>query len=119
VQAIAGRKTHSFGLTALRLQEALDSFERTTHFMLNMLKEVRIDDVLAGATPYLRLFALTLSGIHLAKAALGEADMDDGHTINHHILCRFFAKNILPETLALEKVVTTGFAFNRYDLTQE
>ena len=66
------------------------------------LAEGRSDAALAGATPYLRLFALAAGGVYLAKAAL--ADGSDRRTP----LCRFFAENLVDETASLARRVTGG-----------
>ena len=57
---------------------------------------------LAGATPYLRLFALASGGVFLARGALAD---QSGQRM---ALCRFFADNMAGETRALCAQVIDG-----------
>ena len=57
------------GRTGVRLEESLDCLERATDWLLG-LKQNDPDTVLAGATPYLRLFALATGSAMLAQEAL-------------------------------------------------
>jgi hypothetical protein len=57
---------------------------------------------LAGATPYLRLFALASGGVYLARGALAS------RSVERIALCRFFAENLAAETQALRNRVTDG-----------
>jgi len=102
--AVAALNHDGFGRTALNLEQALDDLQQATRYLQNKLAEGRTDDALAGATPYLRLFALASGGAYLARAAL--ADSDPGRIA----LCRFFAENMLVETSALKACVTGGAA---------
>ena len=43
-----------------------------TRFLQELLADGRADEALAGATPYLRLFALAAGGAYLARGALAE-----------------------------------------------
>ena len=63
----------AFGATAGRLTEAIDSLERATAWMSARLKS-ETKSVLAGATPYLRLFAIAAGGSLLAYEANKTAD---------------------------------------------
>ena len=67
-----------------------------------MLSAAETDRALAGATPYLRLFALAAGGACLARAAL--ADRSPGRIA----LCRFFAENLSGETSSLRDQVVGG-----------
>ena len=60
-------------------------------------------DALAGATPYLRQFALTYAA---AKLAAGLIEADARQTA----IFRFFAENLLAETGALQDRVLNGAA---------
>ena len=84
------------------LEQALDDLREATRYLQNALGDGRTDEALAGATPYLRLFALAAGGAYLARAAL--ADGDAGRIA----LCRFFAENMLGETAALKDRVIGG-----------
>jgi hypothetical protein len=102
--AVAATNHADYGRTALNLEQALDDLQQATRYLQRQLGDGRTDDALAGATPYLRLFALAAGGAHLARAAL--ADGDAGRIA----LCRFFAENLLSETSALKECVTSGAA---------
>ena len=102
--AVAALNSEDYGRTAICLEQALDELQQSTRFLQKQLENGRTDDALAGATPYLRLFALAAGGSYLARAAL--ADGDAGRIA----LCRFFAENLLGETTALKERVTGGAA---------
>jgi hypothetical protein len=61
-----------------------------------------MEKVLAGATPYLRLFSLVAGNAYLARAAL--ADGSEARAA----LCRFAAENLLGEVGALKQRVIGG-----------
>ncbi|MFG1361588.1 acyl-CoA dehydrogenase family protein, partial [Xanthobacter pseudotagetidis] len=87
-----------FGHMGVRLGEAVDAFAAATRKMLDWLGDDQAK-ALAGATPYLRLFARAAGGAYLAKAALaahrarteGESDPRLAARI---ALARFFAENL-------------------------
>jgi acyl-CoA dehydrogenase len=94
----------AFGATAARLSEAVDSLERATTWLLAQKSS---DAVLAGATPYLRLFGNTAGGCILAEQALVALRMStDG--AGRSALARFFAENIAVQATGLERAVTEG-----------
>lgn len=94
------------------LADAVEAFERATAFMQDAAK-TRPNDALAGATPYLRLFAYARGGTALAKGALaahrlaqsGNSDPALGVRI---ATARFFAENIAIGAGGLERDVTRG-----------
>jgi acyl-CoA dehydrogenase len=98
----------AFGETAERLSAAIAALEKATDWLLEAQDEWRLADALAGATPYLRLFGLTLTGTYLAKAALVAIDNGEGEV--RAALCRFMAENLLAETSALKDRVISGAA---------
>ncbi|GAA4107961.1 acyl-CoA dehydrogenase [Aminobacter aganoensis] len=102
--AVAALNSDDYGRSAICLEQALDDLQQTTRFLQKLLEDGRSDDALAGATPYLRLFALAAGGAYLARAALAEGDA------GRIALCRFFAENLLGETAALKDRVTGGAA---------
>ncbi|AWC25092.1 Acyl-CoA dehydrogenase, short-chain specific [Aminobacter sp. MSH1] len=102
--AVAALNNEDYGRSAICLEQSLDDLQQTTRFLQKLLEDGRTDDALAGATPYLRLFALAAGGAYLARAAL--ADGNAGRVA----LCRFFAENLLGETAALKDRVTGGAA---------
>ena len=93
-----------------RLNESLEDVKEATQFILDAHKEDRKNDILAGATPYLRLFGFLLGGSYLAKSALASSRMSDtGHIDDYRILeANFFAENLLSETRGLSKSVTNS-----------
>ena len=102
--AVAALNSEEYGRTAICLEQALDELQQSTRFLQKQIENGRTDDALAGATPYLRLFALAAGGSYLARAALAEGDA------GRIALCRFFAENLLGETTALKERVTGGAA---------
>ena len=75
-----------------------------TNHLLDLLRSKETDAALAGATPYLRLFALAAGGVWLAKGAL------EGASEERIALCRFVAENLVPETGSLRHKVVAGAA---------
>jgi hypothetical protein len=63
-------------------------------------------EALSGATPYQRQFAITLTGLYLAKGGLAEAG--DGRDDTRVALARYAAENLLGETEALKDRVING-----------
>ncbi|MDM9647643.1 acyl-CoA dehydrogenase [Rhizobium sp. S163] len=112
LQEIADRvgasNAENFGATANRLNAAITDLQEATDWLLAQLAAGNATDALAGATPYQRLFGLTLTGCYLAKGAL--ADADDGKAADRIALCRFAAENLLAETTALKNSVVNGAA---------
>jgi acyl-CoA dehydrogenase len=102
----------SFGDMQQCLTDAVDSLERATHFLLEASK-TRPNDALAGATPYLRLFALARGGTALAKGALAAqrlsaVENSDPAMLGRIVTARFFAENIATGAGGLEREVTRG-----------
>ncbi|PWJ85447.1 hypothetical protein C7441_103306 [Pseudaminobacter salicylatoxidans] len=93
-----------FGRSANALDDALDDFSNATRHLQKLLANGRMDEALAGATPYLRLFALAAGGAYLARAALADGDEE------RQALCRFFAENLLGETRPLRESIVEGAA---------
>ena len=98
------RNTPEFGETAECLTAAMADLRAATDYLLECMKSGDSDAALAGATPYLKLFGLTASGVWLAKGALAE---ENGERV---ALCRFVAENLVPETAGLKKTVVSGAA---------
>ena len=111
--AAAGEiNAESFGDMKTCLGDAVDSLERATLFLLEASK-TRPNDALAGATPYLRLFALARGGTALAKGALAAqrlsaAGSSDPALAARIATARFFAENIASGAGGLERAVTRG-----------
>ncbi|GGK27580.1 acyl-CoA dehydrogenase [Salinarimonas ramus] len=104
-----------FGALGPRLREATMRLDEATAWMLAALAEGRQDDVLAGATPYLRLFAMTRGVACLAdealaaKAALAAGETDPAHEARI-ARARYMAEAHLGETEGLARSATAGAA---------
>ncbi len=105
---VGASNAENFGATANRLNAAITDLQEATDWLLAQLSAGNVADALSGATPYQRLFGLTLTGCYLAKGAL--ADTDDGKAADRIALCRFAAENLLAETTALKDAVVNGAA---------
>jgi acyl-CoA dehydrogenase len=90
------------GEAASYLEDAVDDLAVTTDHLQAAVSGGLADIALAGATPYLRLFALASGGVHLARAALLDPSPQ------RIALFRFFAENLAPETEALRSSITVG-----------
>ncbi len=101
VKAVRESNTPMLGETAARLDEAIDSLERATQWLLAQKGSAK---ALAGATPYLRLFGNAAGGCMLAEQALGALRGGDG--AGRAALARFFAENIAVQASGLERTVT-------------
>jgi alkylation response protein AidB-like acyl-CoA dehydrogenase len=104
VKAVQANNVPAFGETAARLNEAIDSLERATQWLLSQKTS---DATLAGATPYLRLFGNAAGGCMLAEQALAALREDDGGAARVAV-ARFFAENVAVQANGLERSVTEG-----------
>lgn len=102
---VAAANTPGFGRTAERLKSAVDALERATEWMLATMG-AKPAEVLAGATPYLKLFALAQGGTGLAKKALAMRAEETGAAAV--ATARFFAEHGAIEAPGLELAVTEG-----------
>jgi 3-(methylsulfanyl)propanoyl-CoA dehydrogenase len=96
----------AFGWTGLRLQEAVDSLQRATQWLLSRAHN-DVDAALAGATPYLRLFALAAGGTLLAEEAIAARRLA-GNGVDAAsciALARYFAENLAVSASGLERTV--------------
>jgi hypothetical protein len=109
VTAVNASNDPAFGATAERLREALDASDRASAWVLGQLSKSP-NNALAGATPYLRLFASTLGGCLMAKEALAAAQDPGiaGGAARYVTLARFFAEHVAVQAAALEREVTGG-----------
>ncbi len=88
-----------------KLKVALDALRDATAWLTD--ETIGTDDRLAGATPYLRLFATTLGGFLLARmasAAEGDAGAEREASLS------FYTTHILPPATALLPAVKAGVA---------
>jgi len=88
--------------------ETVDALDAATRYMLHALRDAP-DDALAGASPYLRLFALARGGVSLAGAALN-AERAGGPAAADWAVARFFAENIAIAAPGLSASVCEGAA---------
>jgi 3-(methylthio)propanoyl-CoA dehydrogenase len=104
-------------LTAIAepLTDALDVLDRTTDWIFAHRES--LNDVFAGATPYLRIFGTVVGGVLLARgAAAAQRLLDAGDTgtfdadyLQARItVARFYAQQLLPQVHGLEGAVTAG-----------
>jgi acyl-CoA dehydrogenase len=112
---LAGANCTSLQAAAPRIAKAVDSLERATRFMLGALAENASEEALAGASPYLRLFATAQGGALLGASALAahraaSAGDNDPANAGRVQLARFFADNIAPSASGLGDVVVGGAA---------
>ena len=106
VEAVNATNDPAFGWTGVRLEDAVESLKRTTAWLLAQV-EKNAQEALAGATPYLRLFAVAGGGCLLAQQALAalRLNIDAAPRI---ALARFFAENFAVQAGALERTVVEG-----------
>jgi len=107
VAAVKQANDPAFGATGIRLSDAVDSLDRATAWLLGNLDKSP-DAALAGATPYLRLFASAAGGCALAEDALAASRLNGGADGGRVALARFFAENIAVQAGGLETTVTEG-----------
>ena len=97
-----------------QLVAACDALVETTDWLLAESK-VNMAHVLAGATPYLRLFATVAGGAMMGRAILAAQAALDANTEdpNFYIAklasARFYAENILPQAVGLVAPVRDGY----------
>jgi acyl-CoA dehydrogenase len=106
-----------FGTLAPALRKAIDALERATTYML--ARRERAEDVLAGATPYLRLFAVAAGGVVVAKEALAAAGLDLDLPVNRLRMdtAHFHATQLSPQADGLAAAAMSGYAAAGLDTT--
>src|SRR5882724_11828294 len=106
VEAVNATNDAAFGWTGVRLQDAVDALERATHWLLGSQRN-DLDAALAGATPYLRLFALAAGGALLAEEALAAMRLagNGADAAGRTAIARFFAENLAVQAASLERTV--------------
>ena len=106
VESLSASNDPGFGWSAVRLGDAVESLSRTTAWLLGRLDK-EPDTALAGATPYLRLFALATGGCLLAQEALAALRLGTDAAARL-AAARFFAENLAVQAGALERTVVEG-----------
>ena len=110
VQHVRATNNPAFGATANCLGDAIGSLENATAWLRAHLNN-EITSALAGATPYLRLFATAAGGCLLAKEALAAIKLgDDAASTDRVAIARFFAENIAVQSRGLEAIVVEADA---------
>ncbi len=108
VAAVRAVNDPGLGATAERLGEAIDSLGRATDWLVAELGS-RPEAALAGATPYLRLFAVAAGGCALAEEALAAMRADGGNDVAGRLgIARFFAEHMAVASGGLEREVIGG-----------
>jgi acyl-CoA dehydrogenase len=100
--AVRQSNLSGFGTTADRLDLALDAALAASEYLQTEITAGRMNNALAGATPYQRLLSLVVGGAYFAKGSLLSSDA------GQIALCRFFAENMIAETAALKDCVREG-----------
>jgi alkylation response protein AidB-like acyl-CoA dehydrogenase len=93
------------------LAAAIGSLKDASTWLLGSLSEKNIDDALAGATPYLELFASVVSGWLVARgalAALSSTEDDPEFTRDLVNTARFYGEHLLPQTTGLLPTIKGG-----------
>ena len=103
-EALRNSNLPELGRSADRISAALDDFEEATRFIQEQQMAGETQTALAGATSYLRLFALAAGGAYLARAATAAGGGERAGT------CRFFAENLISGTAALKSAIVEGAA---------
>jgi acyl-CoA dehydrogenase len=110
--ALRASNATDLGSTGARLEEAVQSLERATTWLLGTLN-TRPNAALAGATPYLRLFAIAAGGCALVEEALaarhietlsGDAARREGAVT----VARFFGDHVATAGPSLERTIVEG-----------
>ncbi len=111
VEQVRAANAPVFGHMGERLADAVAAFERATAWMLDKTGS-SMEDALAGAAPYLRLFGLARGGTGLAVLALAahrlSSGAEDEAQAGRIAVARFFAENIAVGAGGLEAAVTGG-----------
>ena len=89
------------------LSHAIDSLERTTQWMLTAGRANMVDGM-AGATPYLRQFAMTVGGWLMARQALqANTTAQSPYNAAKIASARFYMEQILPTAEGLVAQITS------------
>jgi alkylation response protein AidB-like acyl-CoA dehydrogenase len=110
---LAGHENSNLKSIGAELQNSLTSLRGVIDWLRENSKD-RTDNVMAGATPYLRLFGNVTGGYFLAKAALAAETKLAGDAGNREYLsskialATFFADNILCQSQGLATSVKSG-----------
>jgi alkylation response protein AidB-like acyl-CoA dehydrogenase len=109
VESLRGHDDEDLAAIVAPLAEGLASLERTTRWMVEHIGQ-QPGEALAGATSYMRLAGYVIGGWYMARSALAVADRDDPFAAQKRQVARFFAEQLIPEGIAMERPITTGGA---------
>ena len=104
-----------FAKTRANFNAALDSLEAASRWLLEAMA-ADPNAAAAGATPYLRMFGLTVGGYLIAKGGLaaaaqaGEAGADVPFLAGRMATARFYGEQLLPQAPALLPSIIAGSA---------
>jgi alkylation response protein AidB-like acyl-CoA dehydrogenase len=101
IEAVEETAKEAAGETGAKLALTAHKLAETTGWMAS----AEPNDRFAGATPYLRAFALTLGGHYLMRAALA-----DGGEGPRAALAEFHIRQLMPQVFALCEAATAGAA---------
>ncbi len=87
--------------------EAVEALAQASDYMARAMREVPAEG-LAGATPYLRLFALARGATLLGKGARLARRENDPNALRYETLAHFFAKNEAVAAPGLARIVMEG-----------
>ncbi|WP_400770133.1 acyl-CoA dehydrogenase [Methylosinus sporium] len=107
IDALTASNDAIFVNIARRAAAAVEAFERATDF-LSATSDPRGFEALAGATPYLRLFALARGVTLLGAGALASHRAGDAATRKRIVTARFFADNLAVAAEGLERATVEG-----------
>jgi alkylation response protein AidB-like acyl-CoA dehydrogenase len=97
-----------FGSIRDELGRQLDALQKATEWMLR----TGMSDpnaVLSGSSPYLRMWGLCLGGWLLARSAIAGAATGDAELAETQlVLARFYAEQLLPQSVGLLSAATAG-----------
>jgi acyl-CoA dehydrogenase len=110
VRGVKAANEPAFGQMSDRLEASVTALEEASAWLLRTLPGNR-NAALAGATPFLRLFAIACGGIYLAKGALSAMRGPDAHGTHPEarvLEARHFAESLMGETEGLKHAVSKG-----------
>ncbi|MCL2715709.1 MAG: acyl-CoA dehydrogenase [Alphaproteobacteria bacterium] len=91
----------------LVMREALEALRESSDWLLECYAKAPAE-ALAGATPYLRQFGMTLGGCMLLDQAMAAKAEGSANAARIHALTRFFVRNIAVQAASLTPMITTG-----------
>lgn len=108
IDKVLAKAGKDFASIRSNLAESVTALKKTTGWMLRHgLGDP--NSILAGSSPYLRMWGVTLGGWLLAKGALAAAETGDKALAEEKLVtARFYAEQLLPQAAALQGAATAG-----------